>query len=62
MGRVHILKYVPTGKIHGVYTDYKKAKDMADNANRNISFWQRLKCSLTGKNPIWTVQTFMVKK
>ena len=61
MEKVYILKWVPTGQIGGVYTDYKKATQIAEANNKKRTWRHRLYEALNGVANKWIVETFDVK-
>lgn len=56
MKKVHILKRLATGKTGAVYSDYDKATQAAERANKKRNWFARLFI-----NSIWVVQTFEVR-
>lgn len=61
MKKVHILRWVPTGKIDSVYLDHEKATRIAKAANKKRTWSHRIHEALNGVANKWVVETFEVK-
>lgn len=61
MEKVHILIWLPTGKIGNVYSDYEKACIMAENANKKRTWRHKFYEALNGVACKWVVKSFDVK-
>ena len=61
MEKIHLIQWLPTGKIEGVYSCYDTAYRIAERNNKSISRWRKWTDALTGNVSKWIVQTFDVK-
>ena len=61
MKEVHIIRWIPTGKIGDVYSDHKKATKVAEASNKKRTWRHKLLRALDGSAHRWIVQTFDVK-
>ena len=61
MEKIHILKWVPTGEIGGVYSDYEKACSIAEASNKKKTWKHKLYEAFKGVACKWIVQSFDVK-
>jgi hypothetical protein len=59
--KVHLLKWCPSGKIGGVYSDYNQAYQIAERYNKSVPWWRKWTDAINGNVSKWIVQTFDVK-
>lgn len=56
MQKVHVLRWLGSRRIAAVYSDYDKATQAAERANKKRNWFARL-----FTNSIWVVKTFEVR-
>lgn len=61
MGKVYIVRWVPTGTIGGVYSNYEKACGIAEDSNKKRTWRHKLYEALNGVANKWVVKAFDVK-
>ncbi len=56
MEKVHIIKWLPTGRVDSVYSDYEKACRIVKKSNDNLKWYHKMTI-----NAKWIVTTYDVK-